>query len=253
MKKMLLTLLALAVVGTFTVAASAAGEAEMTTTATGKKDEAPTAAPQHKTEDKAIEFINSFIEEQEIDKSAANWKTRLPRPPKAEFDPAHDYFWRMTTNKGDVVIKFMPSVAPMHVTSTIYLTNLGFYDGLIFHRIIPGFMAQGGCPEGSGRGGPGYQYAGEFSARVKHDRPGLLSMANAGPNTDGSQFFLTFVPTAHLDGKHTIFGEVVEGMDTLQALEAVGSRTGATSERVLIEKAVIEVRKQEKEKDGEKG
>lgn len=253
MKKTLLTLLALAVAGAFTVTASAAGEAEMTTAATGNKDEATTAAPQHKTEDKAIEFINSFMAEQEIDRSADGWKTSLPEPPKAEFDPAHDYFWRMTTNKGDVVIKFMPSIAPMHVTSTIYLTNLGFYDGLIFHRIIPGFMAQGGCPEGRGSGGPGYQYAGEFSAAVRHNRPGLLSMANAGPNTDGSQFFLTFVPTAHLDGKHTIFGEVVEGMETLQALEAVGSRDGATSERILIEKAVIEVRKQEQEKEQEKG
>lgn len=243
MKKLLLALLVLAIAGAAPATAYAAveaGEAEEETLATDKK-----------TEDKAIDFINEFIAKSQVDKEAANWKTSLPRPPRAEFDPAHEYFWHMKTNKGDILIRFMPSVAPMHVTSTIYLTNLGFYDGLTFHRIIPGFMAQGGCPEGRGSGGPGYQYAGEFSAAVKHDRPGLLSMANAGPNTDGSQFFLTFVPTGHLDGNHTIFGEIVEGMDTMSALEAVGSRTGATSERIVIEKATIEVR--EKKEKTEKG
>jgi peptidyl-prolyl cis-trans isomerase B (cyclophilin B) len=192
-------------------------------------------------EDPALPAIAAFIAQAGIDTTASDWKTRLPMPPGAAFADAHDYFWRLQTSKGEIVIRLMPDVAPMHVTSTIYLTELGFYDGLTFHRIIPGFMAQGGCPQGTGRGGPGYQYAGEFKPDVKHDRPGLLSMANAGPNTDGSQFFLTFVPTPHLDGRHTIFGEVVEGMATLQALEAVGSRAGAPSERVVIERAVIEV------------
>jgi peptidyl-prolyl cis-trans isomerase B (cyclophilin B) len=196
-----------------------------------------------KTEDVAIVFIDDFIASAEIDTTQDGWKTRLPEPPMAAFDPAHDYFWHLKTGKGDIVIRFMPSVAPMHVTSTIYLTNLGFYDGLTFHRIIPRFMAQGGCPLGVGRGGPGYQYAGEFSPDVKHDRSGLLSMANAGPNTDGSQFFITFVPTPHLDGRHTIFGEVVEGMQTLEAIEAVGSSSGAPSEPVVIEAAVIAVKK----------
>lgn len=208
----------------------------------GEETKGTAAAAEKKVEDKAIQSINDFIAESNIDKSKSDWKTSLPKPDKVVFEPTHDYFWHMNTNKGDIVIKLMPSVAPMHVTSTIYLTNLGFYDGLSFHRIIPSFMAQGGCPLGSGTGSPGYKYAGEFSPSVKHDKPGLLSMANAGPNTDGSQFFLTFVPTPHLDGKHTIFGEVVEGMDTLKAMESVGSRTGATSEKVMIEKAVIEVK-----------
>jgi cyclophilin family peptidyl-prolyl cis-trans isomerase len=133
----------------------------------------------------------------------------------------------------------MPEAAPMHVSSTVYLTRVGFYDDLIFHRVIDGFMAQGGDPTGTGRGGPGYKYAGEFSGDLKHDKPGLLSMANAGPGTDGSQFFLTFVPTPWLDGRHTIFGEVVEGMDALQQLEAAGSQSGQTSERLTLDKAQI--------------
>ena len=110
-----------------------------------------------------------------------------------------------------------------------------------FHRVISGFMAQGGCPLGTGTGSPGYKFGGEFSPTVKHDVPGLLSMANAGPGTDGSQFFLTFVPTPWLDGKHTIFGRVVEGLDVLKVLEAVGSPSGATSEPLKMEKVTIEV------------
>ncbi len=112
-----------------------------------------------------------------------------------QFDANKDYFWILETNKGNIKIKLMPNVAPMHVTSTMFLTEKGFYDGTMFHRVIPGFMAQGGDPLGTGTGGPGYKYAGEFNANVKHDRPFLVSMANAGPNTDGSQFFITFVPT----------------------------------------------------------
>jgi cyclophilin family peptidyl-prolyl cis-trans isomerase len=142
---------------------------------------------------------------------------------------------------GSLKVKLDPKVAPMHVTSTIYLTELGFYDGTKFHRVITGFMAQGGDPLGRGSGGPGYQYAGEFDPKLKHDKPGLLSMANAGPNTDGSQFFLTFVATPWLDGKHTLFGEVVEGMGTLKELERRGSPAGATREELLLRKARITV------------
>jgi peptidyl-prolyl cis-trans isomerase B (cyclophilin B) len=168
------------------------------------------------------------------------WKVKLTKPEMMKFDATKDYFWILETNKGTIRIKLMPDVAPMHVTSTIFLTNKGFYDGTIFHRVIPGFMAQGGDPTGTGMGGPGYKYDGEFSPNLKFDRPLLLAMANAGPGTDGSQFFITFVPTPHLNGKHTIFGEVVEGQDTVKKLEAAGTREGKPTEELKIVKARIE-------------
>ncbi len=189
----------------------------------------------------AVAAIEAFIAEKNIDKNDSQWRTKLPKPPVAEFDSGKSYHWDLETSHGTMKIKLMPEVAPMHATSTVYLTKLGFYDGLGFHRVITGFMAQGGCPLGRGTGGPGYQYDGEFSAEVRHDRPGLLSMANAGPGTDGSQFFITFVPTPHLDGKHTIFGEVVGGMDTLRKLEAAGSSSGRPSETMTIKSATIRV------------
>ncbi len=197
--------------------------------------------------DAAVAAIDKYIADAKaagkIDTSRPDWKTRLPKPTKQAFDKDTEYFWVIETNKGTVKVKLLPSVAPMHVTSTIYLTRLGFYDGLIFHRVISDFMAQGGCPLGRGTGGPGYQYDGEFDPKVKHDKPGLLSMANAGPGTDGSQFFLTFVKTSWLDGKHTIFGEVVEGMDVVKALEAAGSESGRTKEALNMKKTTIEVKK----------
>jgi cyclophilin family peptidyl-prolyl cis-trans isomerase len=193
------------------------------------------------SKDVAIEAIDTFIEQQKIDKSAAAWKTSLAKPPKVEFDDSKTYYWHLATNVGAVKIKLLPEVAPMHVSSTIYLTRLGFYDDVVFHRVITGFMAQGGDPLGRGTGGPGYKYAGEFDPAVKHDKPGLLSMANAGPGTDGSQFFLTFEPTPWLDGKHTIFGEVVEGMGTVEELEKAGSPQGRPTRRLVIEKAHVSV------------
>jgi peptidyl-prolyl cis-trans isomerase B (cyclophilin B) len=169
------------------------------------------------------------------------WKLKLTKPEMMKFDPNKDYFWILETNKGIIRIKLMPEVAPMHVTSTIFLTNKGFYDGTLFHRVIPGFMAQGGDPLGTGTGGPGYQYDGEFSPKVTYDRPFLLGMANRSqPNTDGSQFFITVVPVPQLNNKHTIFGEVVEGQDVVKKLEAAGTREGRTTEELKIIKARIE-------------
>lgn len=168
------------------------------------------------------------------------WKLKLTKPPLMTFDANKDYFWVLETNKGPIRIKLMPDVAPMHVTSTIFLTKKGFYDGLTFHRVIPGFMAQGGCPLGTGTGGPGYQYDGEFDPNVKHDQPGRLSMANSGPGTDGSQFFITFKATPWLDGKHTIFGQVVDGQENCKKMEAAGTRAGTPKEKLVITKARIE-------------
>ncbi|MGH0028149.1 MAG: peptidylprolyl isomerase [Myxococcota bacterium] len=187
-----------------------------------------------------IAAIEAFIADQKIDKSSKGWKSDVPKPPKVEFADGTKIRWVLNTNLGKIVVALMPDVAPMHVGSTVYLTKLGFYDDVVFHRVIPGFMAQGGDPTGTGRGGPGYKYAGEFDPKVKHDKGGLLSMANAGPGTDGSQFFLTFVATPWLDGKHTIFGEVVEGMDVLKEMEKRGTRGGTPTERMLIETATIE-------------
>ena len=192
-------------------------------------------------QDKAVAAIDAFIAEANIDQSANDWKTRLAKPPMVEFDADTDYYWDIETNVGNIEIKLMPDVAPMHVSSTIYLARLGFYDKVIFHRVISGFMAQGGDPLGRGTGGPGYQYDGEYSPNARHDRPGLLSMANAGPGTDGSQFFLTFVETPHLNDKHAIFGAVTNGMDTVNALEARGSGSGKTSEHLEMTKTQIRV------------
>jgi peptidyl-prolyl cis-trans isomerase B (cyclophilin B) len=192
-------------------------------------------------QDKAITAIDAFIAEAKIDQSTEGWKTSLSKPPMVEFDEDANYYWDIETNVGNIEIKLMPNIAPMHVSSTIYLARLGFYDNVIFHRVISGFMAQGGDPLGRGTGGPGYQYDGEYSPNARHDRPGLLSMANAGPGTDGSQFFLTFVETPHLNDKHAIFGEVTNGMDTVNALEARGSGSGQTTEHLEMTKTQIRV------------
>ena len=203
---------------------------------------APAAYSQDAAVGNAIAQMDKYIAANNIAKDKLNpgWKQRLPKPPKAVFDGGDtDYFWNIETNKGLIKVKLWPDIAPMHVSSTIYLARLGFYDSIDFHRVITGFMAQGGCPLGKGNGGPGYKYAGEFSASVKHDRPGLLSMANAGPGTDGSQFFLTFKATPWLDGKHTLFGEVVEGLNVLKVLESKGSRSGKTSEKLWMQKSTL--------------
>ena len=181
------------------------------------------------------------IDSSGIDRTRDGWRTSLPAQPSLPFDADKSYYWDVITNKGPLKIKLWPDIAPMHVSSTIYLTMLGFYDGLAFHRVIQGFMAQGGCPHGSGTGGPGFQYDGEFSAEARHDRPGLLSMANAGPGTDGSQFFLTFAATPWLDENHTLFGEVIEGKETLAALEEAGSQSGSTSEELVMTSSSISV------------
>ncbi|MDG2085101.1 MAG: peptidylprolyl isomerase [Planctomycetota bacterium] len=186
-------------------------------------------------------YIKKNVADKKINKEVAGWKSRLPKFPTTKFTEGTTYIWNLATNKGDVKVQFMPSVAPNHVANFIYLTELGFFDDLKFHRVITGFMAQGGCPQGSGRGNPGYRFDGEYAADVKHTTNGLLSMANAGPGTDGSQFFLTFVPTPWLDGKHTIFGKMISGESTLKALEAAGSRGGRPSEELKINKATITV------------
>ncbi len=125
---------------------------------------------------------------------------------------------RFETEKGMIRVELFPEQAPKTVKNFEKLSGNEFYDGLTFHRVIPDFMVQGGCPEGTGTGGPGYQFEDEFHPDLKHDGPGVLSMANAGPNTNGSQFFITHVATPWLDGKHTVFGKVLEGQDVVDSI-----------------------------------
>ncbi|MFZ2417242.1 MAG: peptidylprolyl isomerase [Smithellaceae bacterium] len=119
----------------------------------------------------------------------------------------------MDTNKGTIRLKLFADQTPVTVGNFVNLARRGYYNNLKFHRVIPDFMIQGGCPAGDGRGGPGYKFQDEFVKELRHGKPGILSMANAGPRTNGSQFFITHVPTPWLDGKHTVFGEVVSGAD----------------------------------------
>jgi cyclophilin family peptidyl-prolyl cis-trans isomerase len=126
----------------------------------------------------------------------------------------------METDKGTMVIELFADKTPLTVNNFVFLSREGFYDGIIFHRVIDNFMVQGGDPTGTGRGGPGYKFGDEFNASLKHDKQGILSMANAGPGTNGSQFFITHGPTPHLNGKHTVFGQIVEGLDVLMSIPA---------------------------------
>jgi cyclophilin family peptidyl-prolyl cis-trans isomerase len=141
-----------------------------------------------------------------------------PSPPSGALDTTKSYTARFKTEKGDIVVELYADRAPRTVENFVNLARAGFYDGTTFHRVIRGFMAQGGDPTGTGTGGPGYQFGDEFHPSLRHDGPGVLSMANAGAGTNGSQFFITHGPTPHLDDRHSVFGRVTEGMDVVQAL-----------------------------------
>jgi len=135
-----------------------------------------------------------------------------------EIDLKKKYQAVMHTDKGDITIDLFAGQTPMTVNNFVFLARQGFYNGTIFHRVIADFMAQGGDPTGTGTGGPGYKFADEFVPSLRHDKPGVLSMANAGAGTNGSQFFLTHVPTPWLNGKHTVFGQVTKGLDVLMSI-----------------------------------
>ncbi|HWO73371.1 MAG TPA: peptidylprolyl isomerase [Dehalococcoidia bacterium] len=157
---------------------------------------------------------------------------RFSAPPERVIDPNKRYTARIQTSRGDIVIELAAKDVPNTVNNFVYLACVGYYDGLKFHRVIkdPPFVIQGGCPLGNGTGGPGYQFADEFSPAWRHNGPGMLSMANAGPNTNGSQFFITLSAQPHLDNRHSVFGRVTEGMDAVRAVEQ-----GDTILRVEIE------------------
>ncbi len=144
--------------------------------------------------------------------------TQYDAPPALGIDPSKRYVATISTDLGDIVLELYADKVPTTVNNFVFLAREGYYDGCTFHRVIKDFMAQGGDPTGTGRGGPGYTFADEFHPRLKHDGAGVLSMANAGPGTNGSQFFITHVATPHLDGRHAVFGRVVEGMDVVTAI-----------------------------------
>jgi len=139
-------------------------------------------------------------------------------PPEMTIDPTKKYTAVISTDKGDITIELYADKVPNTVNNFVFLARAGYYDGTYFHRVIPSFMVQGGDPTGTGSGGPGYRFEDEFDASLRHGQPGVLSMANAGPGTNGSQFFLTHVATPHLDDKHTVFGQIVAGLDVLMSI-----------------------------------
>ena len=141
-----------------------------------------------------------------------------PAPPSGALDTSKQYTARFKTERGDFVVELYADRAPLTVENFVNLARAGFYDGTTFHRVINGFMAQGGDPTGTGTGGPGYQFKDEFHPSLRHDGPGVLSMANAGSGTNGSQFFITYAATPHLDDRHSVFGKVTEGMDVVRSI-----------------------------------
>ena len=160
-------------------------------------------------------------------------------PPEMVIEPERTYVATIVTEKGEIVVELDPGAAPQTVNNFVFLAREGYYDNITFHRVIEDFMAQTGDPTSTGRGGPGYMFGNEIHPELRHDGPGVLSMANAGPNTNGSQFFITFAATPWLDGQHTVFGRVTEGLDVLDEISLRDPQT-ATEPGDTIETIVIE-------------
>lgn len=163
------------------------------------------------------------------------------KAPEVSIDTGKAYRATMETSEGAITLELFAEQTPVTVNNFVFLARDGFYDGLTFHRVIGGFMIQGGDPEGTGRGGPGYSFTDEFREELRFDRPGMLAMANAGPNTNGSQFFITVGTPTHLNGRHTIFGKVMGGYEVVEAISKLSTdssdrpRKGGRIERVTIE------------------
>ena len=147
--------------------------------------------------------------------AAQQWRT----PPAMEIDPKKAYTATIETNKGTIELELYPQYAPKTVNNFVFLAKQGFYDGIKFHRVIGNFMVQGGDPTGTGSGGPGYKFEDEFKGNPLRHEAKVISMANAGPGTNGSQFFITHAPQPHLDNKHTVFGKVISGQDVVDAIK----------------------------------
>jgi len=156
--------------------------------------------------------------------TAKHWS----RPPEMQIETDHPYRATLATDKGEIELELHPEHAPQTVNNFVFLAREGFYDGVTFHRVIDDFMIQGGDPTGTGRGGPGYSFADELDGNPLRHEAGVISMANAGPDTNGSQFFITHAPQPHLDGRHTVFGKVTSGQDVVDAIEQGDAITRVT-------------------------
>jgi cyclophilin family peptidyl-prolyl cis-trans isomerase len=186
----------------------------------------------------APEQLTSFNRKEITLMSAQN--QQWSQPPAMEIDPQKSYTATLHTDQGDIKIKLFADKAPKTVNNFVFLSRQRFYDATIFHRVIKDFMAQGGDPTGTGMGGPGYRFADEFHPSLRHSGPGILSMANAGANTNGSQFFITHVATPWLDNKHAVFGQVVEGLDVLLKIPERDPRNSKAPAAVLNSVEIVE-------------
>ena len=212
-------LLGLFVIGSLLLAAlSACGSASATPEPTPVDGTEPPATEPPTSEPTAVEGLPD----------TAARDGMYDAPPEMQLDPAKYYVATLETAKGDIVLELFGDKVPVTVNSFVFLAREGFYDDTTFHRVIPGFMAQAGDPTGTGLGGPGYPFPDEFDQTLNHDRVGILSMANSGPGTNGSQFFITFGPTSWLDGRHTVFGRVIGGLDVLASLGPRDPETATT-------------------------
>lgn len=173
-----------------------------------------------------------------VDRLSLERRVQFTRPEQV-LQPGVDYRAVIDTNKGRIVVDLFQDDVPVTVNNFVFLALNGYYDGVKFHRVLEDFMAQTGDPTGTGTGGPGYEFADEFRDHLRHDAKGVVSMANAGPATNGSQFFITFVPTPWLDGRHTVFGRVIEGEDVLDRIQRVDPGRPFGPEPDVMERVTI--------------
>ena len=212
----------------------------ITTTMGGPSTTGPTTSLSPTVESEIAAPISAGTEPIPMPENPADRADMYSVPPEMQIDPAKTYTATIATAKGKIVVELFADKAPETVNNFVFLARQGFYDDTTFHRVIPDFMAQGGDPTGTGMGGPGYTFPDEFNPELRHDGPGILSMANSGPNTNGSQFFITYDATPWLDDKHSVFGQVTEGMDVLKSLTP-RDPAAATSPGDVIEKITITV------------
>ncbi len=202
-------------------------------------------APGVRSNDPAIAAIQDYIDRntqsRRIDKSVPGWRLSTPMRPKVTFLPSTTYVWTIDTEFGPIQVKLRTNTAPEHAANAIYLTLLGFYDGLAVHRIVPGKALETGDPADDGKGGPGYAFSPETSD-AKHDQRGLVSAVSLGDSTDDSKFRITFGPDATILPTSTIFGDVENGLDALAKLEALGTADGRPQRHVTIQRARISIR-----------